>query len=204
MKAIGRLFLQGLVAVLPIAVTIYILYWLATSAEAVLAPIIKLVLGPERYLPGLGVAAGFVIVCGIGLLLHAWFVRSLFQLSEKILQSIPLVKTLYGSIRDLMSYFEYSKKKQFNQVVMVNLPDEQTRLIGMVTRDDFSGLPDVAGSQEVVAVYLPMSYQMGGFTVFVPRSKVRSVHMSVEEAMRFALTAAMSTEKSKGDQEAPK
>ena len=66
---------------------------------------------------------------------------------------------------------------------MVTIGDDQTSLMGLMTRDDFSDLPEGIGDDETVAVYLPMSYQLGGFTVMVPKSKVRPVDMKVDQAM---------------------
>jgi uncharacterized membrane protein len=94
-----------------------------------------------------------------------------------------------------MGFFDASKKKDFNEVVMVEVVDKDTRLMGLVTREDFSELPDGIKDGETVAVYLPMSYQMGGFTLFVPKEKVKAVDMSIDEAMRFTLTAAVSSQK---------
>jgi len=195
MKKIGKYFLQGLIAILPIAITIYILYWLATKAENILGGLIKQILPENIYKPGMGVAAGFVIVLSIGILLRLWLFRKLFRLGEAILERLPVIKTLYGSVRDLMGFFDSSKKKDFSKVVMVTIAGTQTRLIGLVTREDFSQLPDGIDDGETVAVYLPMSYQMGGFTVYVPKKNIQSVDMTIEEAMRFALTAAVSTKK---------
>jgi uncharacterized membrane protein len=75
------------------------------------------------------------------------------------------------------------------QVVAVTLPGGM-RLLGFLTRADFDDVPGVAGEGEV-AVYLPMSYQVGGFTVLLPRSAVTPVPMSREEAMKFILTAGL-------------
>jgi uncharacterized membrane protein len=197
MRKIGKYFLQGLIALLPILLTIYILYWLAISAESILGGFIKLVIPDSLYLPGMGVAAGFVLVFCVGILLNLWLFRKIFQLGEKLLEKLPIVKSLYGSIRDLMGFFDTSKKKDFNKVVMVELADKDTRLMGLVTREDFDELPDGIGNNKTVAVYLPMSYQMGGFTVFVPNKNIQPVDMAIEEAMRFTLTAAVSTKKVK-------
>ena len=195
MKKISKYFLQGLIAVLPIAVTIYILFWLAVRAENILGSFIKFIIPSDFYVHGMGVAAGFVIILSIGILLRLWLFRRLFRLGEAILEKLPVIKTLYGSVRDLMGFFDTSKKKDFNEVVMVKVGDQHTRLLGLVTRDDFSQLPEGIDAGETVAVYLPMSYQMGGFTVFVPKANIQSVDMTIEEAMRFALTAAVSTKK---------
>jgi uncharacterized membrane protein len=65
------------------------------------------------------------------------------------------------------------------------------RLLGFITRSDFSDLPPGVGKEGEVAVYLPMSYQVGGYTILVPRSRVTAVDMSREEALRFLLTAGI-------------
>jgi len=194
MKKIGTLFLQGLMAILPIALTLYLIYWLATSAESVLGKAIRLVIGEDYYYPGLGVLAGFLITLGIGVLLKIWVFRKVFSLGEALLQEIPGIKSLYGSIRDLVGFFDASKQQGFDKTVMVTVGDDDTRLMGLVTREDFADLPEGIGDEQTVAVYLPMSYQLGGFTVMVPRAKVRSVDMKVDQAMQFVLTAGVSAE----------
>jgi uncharacterized membrane protein len=73
----------------------------------------------------------------------------------------------------------------------VTIGDTPLRLIGFITREDFGDLPVGIGGDDAVAVYLPMSYQIGGFTTMVPRSAVQPVDMSIEQAMRFAVTAGM-------------
>ena len=77
---------------------------------------------------------------------------------------------------------------------MVTVLDENVRLMGLVTRETFDDLPDGIGDEQTVAVYLPMSYQLGGFTVMVPRSKIRPVEMKVDEALQFLLTAGVSAQ----------
>ena len=194
MKKIGTLFLQGLIAILPIALTLYLIYWLATSAEAVLGGAIRSVVTENHYKPGLGVLAGFVLTVGVGILLKIWVFRKVFSLGEMLLQKIPGIKSIYGSIRDLVGFFDASKQKEFDKTVMVTVGDDDTRLMGLVTRENFSDLPEGIGDEKTVAVYLPMSYQLGGFTVMVPRSKIQPVDMKVDQAMQFVLTAAVSAE----------
>ena len=164
------------------------------SAESILGSFIKFFI-EDLYVPGMGVVAGFLIIVGVGMLLRVWIFHKVFEWGEKILEKLPLVKSLYGSIRDLMNLFDTAKKKEFNKVVMVTIANKDTQLIGLVTREDFSNMPDGIDNGQTVAVYLPMSYQMGGFTVFVPKTNVKPVDMSIEEAMRFALTAAVSIKK---------
>jgi uncharacterized membrane protein len=193
MKKIGTLFLQGLIAILPIALTIYLIYWLATTAESVLGKAIRFVVG-NYYVPGMGVLAGFLIAVGIGILLKIWIFRKLLSLAETVLQKLPGIKSIYGSVRDLVGFFDASKQKDFDKTVMVSFIDDDTQLMGLVTREDFGDLPEGIGNEETVAVYLPMSYQLGGFTVMVPRNRIRPVNMKVDQAMRFVLTAGVTAE----------
>ncbi len=195
MKKIAALFLRGLSAILPIALTLYILYWLATSAESLLGGAIEAIITERYYVPGMGVVVGFLLTIAVGILLHMWLFRKVLDLFEKIFNRIPLIKSLYASIRDMMDFFDKSQKKKFDTVVMANIGDPDTNLMGLVTRDTFSDLPQGVGSEQTVAVYLPMSYQMGGFTVMIPRSKIRALDMNVEDALQFVLTAGVTSEK---------
>ena len=193
MKKIGKLFLQGLIAILPIALTLYVIYWLATTAESVLGQAIRFVIG-GYYRPGMGVLAGFLLVLSIGILLRMWIFRKVLALSEALLQKLPGVKFVYGSVRDLVGFFDASKKKDFDKTVMVSFLDDDTRLMGLVTREVFDDLPKGIGDEKTVAVYLPMSYQLGGFTAMVPRSRIQPIDLTVDQAMKFVLTAGVSAE----------
>jgi len=196
-KKLGRLFLQGLIAILPIALTVYLVYWLAAFAESVLGKAMRFVIGDDFYVPGSGVLAGFLITLGIGVLLRIWLFRKVFSLGETLLQRIPGIKSLYGSIRDMVGLFDASKQREFDKTVMVTLADENIRLMGLVTRESFGDLPEGIGDEQTVAVYLPMSYQMGGFTVMVPKAKITPVNMRIDQAMQFVLTAGVSAENKK-------
>ena len=194
MKLLSKIFLAGLVAIAPVGLTVWFLYWLGDTAESLVAPLVKETLDVKEYKFGMGIASAVLFVFLIGILMRFWLIRVLFGWGERILARIPLVKTLYGSLRDLMGFFSTSNdgKKRLSQVVMVKVGGTDIRLIGLLTREDFSDLPPGVGSEETVGVYLPMSYQIGGFTTMVPRSAVEPIDMSMEDAMRFAVTAGMS------------
>jgi uncharacterized membrane protein len=198
-KKISKLFLQGLMAILPVALTIYILYWLAVSAESILGKAIRLVLPEKLYLPGMGVLASFLVILAIGILLKLWLFRKIFHWGEMIIEELPLIKSFYISIRDLISFFDSSKNKQFNKVVMVTLFEDDIKIMGLITREDFEGLPEQIYKEDKVAVYLPWSYQIGGFTIMVSKSKLEPIELSVDQALRFMLTAGVSTEKEKAN-----
>jgi uncharacterized membrane protein len=196
-KRLGRIMFQGLMAILPAVLTLYILYWLIWSAETVLGAVIKALLPDGWYIPGMGLLAGVTATFFFGLALNAFLVRRLLNLSEELLNRIPLIKTLYGSVKDFVGFFAAQREKEFNQVVTVELQfgGVPMRLLGFVTRSDFRGLPEGIGGEGEIAVYLPLSYQIGGYTVIVPRSAVRPVDISTHRAMGFIVTGGMITEK---------
>ena len=197
MKRLGKIMFQGLVAMLPAVLTIYIVFWLVRSAETVVGAMLKVVLPDGWYIPGMGLLAGLALTFLFGLALNAFLVRRLLGLGEKLMNRIPLVKTLYGSLKDFIGFFTVKRESQMNQVVTIELQFGGTplRLIGFVTRSDFSGLPAGIGNDREIAVYIPMSYQIGGYTVIVPRSAVKQVDISINRAMGFVVTGGMTADK---------
>ena len=198
MKQITRTFFTGLAVTLPVVATVYILVWLALATESTLDGLLRFVLPHVAYFPGMGVVLGVVLVFLVGLLMRAWVVRKIFGWTEALMYRVPLVKTVYGALRDFMNFLSRPQEQGLRQVVLVRLGDADLRVMGFVTRDDRAGLPPGMSEPGMIMVYLPMSYQIGGYTVLVPRASVQPVDMSFEEAMRFTLTAGLSVPAVKG------
>ena len=191
MRFISRNILTGLLTILPVALTVYLLYWLAITSESVLGGMIQLVLPADMYWPGMGIIAGLAVVFVLGLLMHAYVVQRLFAFAERLLYRVPLIKSVYGAIRDFFNYFAPSIKKEYTQVVAVTIGDTDMQVIGFVTQAIPENLPEGFSEPNSILVYLPLSYMIGGYAVLIPRSKVRPLDMSMEDAMRFTLTAGV-------------
>jgi uncharacterized membrane protein len=187
-KSIGTTLLTGFITLVPVVLTIYLLFWLAVSSEQVMGGALRWLLPNAFYFPGLGMIAGLVLVFFVGLLMKAIFVRQLFTLGEQILYKLPLIKTIYRVMRDLFDFFS-PKKEGFGQVVIVNLHDME--MIGFITQEDMERLPETFRNPGRVLVYIPMSYMVGGFTLLIPRENIKPCKMSMDEAMRFVLTAGI-------------
>ena len=206
MGFIGKAFLRGLAAILPVVVTIYILWWFLTGAETLLQDLFPLNPNPKwkedgesqhlYYVPGLGIAAGIVITLVVGILLHNWLIRWFVNLGTSLFERLPLVKTIYRMLKDMMSFFAHTDKHEFNQVVMVQPVKGGPELLGFVTRSHWEGMPEGFGGDGMIGVYLPMSYQIGGFFVVVAEADVRPIDMEMEEALRIALAAGITTKPS--------
>ena len=191
MNSLGRIFLTGVLTVLPVLATVYLLIWLFTTAESFLGKPLRWLIPGDYYRGGMGLLVGIVVIFVVGVLMRAYIVRRVFGFSEKILLEIPLIKTIYAALRDFFGMFAGENDGEALQVVTLTLPGSSMRLMGFVTRDEFSDLPEGIAEPGDVAVYLPMSYQVGGYTVFMPRTQISPVQMSREQAMRFVLTAGL-------------
>jgi len=195
-KGLTRTFLTGLAAILPIVITLALLWWLGTTAETLLGSMLRAILPDVLYFPGLGLIVALGLVFALGILLRVYLVQGLFAWVEDLMERIPVVKTIHGVVRDMMNLVSGDLEKQFGEAVLVTLPGTDYRLVGFVTREDFAGLPVELGSEGTIAVYLPMSYQIGGYTLMLPRERVEPLNLSLEDAMRYTLTAGVSARRS--------
>ena len=193
-RSIGTTLLTGFFTIVPVILTVYLLYWGAVKSEEVMGNLLRHMLPDIFYFPGLGTLVGLVIVFFVGLLMKAVLVRQVFALGEGILYRLPIIKTVYSAIRDLFDFFS-PRKDSFGRVVIVCLGEVE--IIGFVTQEDPERLPEAFRGTDTVLVYLPMSYMIGGYTLLVPQSAIRPCNMSMDEAMRFALTAGITGKKVK-------
>lgn len=188
MNALGKLFLKGLAVVIPVALTLAILWWMAAGAERIMGAVIKYALPEGWYVPGMGLVSGLVLIALIGLLSHVLIFQKIFNLGEAIFHRLPLVKTIYTAIKDFIGYLSPETGDEMGKVVLVQLPGQSFQLVGFVTREQFDDLPLGLNADETVAVYMPMSYQIGGYTLFLPRDCLTPLDMSFEQAMRLVVT----------------
>ena len=182
--------MRGLVVVLPIGFTIWLLWWIGSNMESLLRRLILLVVPAEHYLPGMGIVAALLLLLAAGTLFNALIVQSALATWERFLDRIPVVKTIYGATRDFVRLLPTGKRSDLRRVVLARFGD--ARVIGFVTQDDASELGIVEAKDGLVAVYFPMSYQIGGYTALVPRSRIEPLDIQVEAAMRLVLTGGIS------------
>lgn len=196
MKRIYQYFFRGLITFLPLALTVYVLVLFVTWAERSAMAMIRPIIG-DFYLPGLGIALGALAILALGFLVSLPITSRLFSFVELPFTNLPVVKSIYSSLKNFADYFSpHDEGSGGQQVVMLSMPDQELGIVGLVTRQSLKGMPKGMGElDDRVAVYLPMGYMIGGYTVFVPRSWITPIDMSVEEAMRSALIAFMASSK---------
>lgn len=157
LKTIGKIFVTGLFTVLPVLATAYLVVWSFVGAELLIGAQMRRLIPDQFYFAGLGLMVFVVVVFLVGLLMRAWLFREIVARSEHVLLEIPLVRSIYAGLRDLLGLFAQPSDEAQMQVVSVELPATGMRLLGFVTRSDLSDLPVDIGRDGDVAVYLPMS-----------------------------------------------
>ncbi len=181
----GKVLLRGFLGIAPLAITIILLIWLYNHLEFIFGGPIAYFF-PNLYFPGLGILIAVITLFLLGLLLNYWFVEYIYQKFEAFLKKIPLLKTIYNSVTDLMSFFNTGDKNKNNKVVSVHIAG--VKMLGLVTRETFDDLPKGIGTKDDIVVFFPFSYQIGGMTTIVPKSLVTAIDMTVEKGLRFMAT----------------
>ncbi len=178
MRRIATYFFGGLVFLLPIVGTIYILAIVFLRIDQIF-----------RFdIPGLG----FLLILGVvtltGFLVSTFLARGLANAIDNLFGRLPVVKMIYTSIKDLMDAF-VGDRKGFDKPVLVQvLPGSGIRIMGFLTREN---LPGVAGTEHV-AVYIPQSYNFGGNVMIVPRDQVSPLKIASGRVMAFIISGGVS------------
>jgi uncharacterized membrane protein len=193
MRKILSLTMSGLVTVLPLTLTVYVIWSVVHALEAWLrrALIAVDLVSPEHYWPGLGLITGFALLLAVGSLVNAYAGKILLRYWDDLISRIPFVKTLYGGFRDVLSLLPSGsgEKRDLQRVVLARFGE--VHAIGFVTREDVPPVLNSHGGQNWVTVYFPMSYAFGGYTIYLPRDHLEPLDISVEDAMRLAITAGL-------------
>lgn len=188
LKLITKYFLKGLLSILPVGLTVYVVSALIIWSERLSRRFLEVVVG-ESYLPGLGLVVAATVIVLLGFVVSQPIFNRFFFFLELPFRNVPLVRNVYSAIKNLSDYFSPKNTGGGQKVVVVKWPGANLELIGFLTNEDLKLNELDVGKK--VAVYFPLSYQIGGYTCFIPRSWVREIDMPVEKAMAQSLTAWM-------------
>ena len=187
MSYLNKIFFRGVVTLLPIALTIYILYSGILILDGLMGWVLRLIV-PDLHIPLLGLFLTITVIFMFGLLLNSYLTANILKTIEGYLLELPFIKTIYSPLRDLMNLFSRENQAGMKGVVLVELGQTGLKALGIITRENFRDLPIGNEAVEKVAVYLPYSYGVGGFTLLVPKNRLTPLDLPVDKAMRLALT----------------
>jgi uncharacterized membrane protein len=194
-KSIFKYFLQGLLVIAPLAITIYSIYWVISTVDGWIPLFRKPIkdfqghtIGYKVQNYGLGFLMIILSIIIIGYL-SSFFIQSrIFSLFDKWLEKTPGIKYIYSSTRDFFEAFAGNKKK-FDKAVLINVFGDEVWIVGFLTDQEMHKFE--MGSEHV-AVYVPQAYNFAGQLYILPRHKVRKIdHLSSGEAMKYAVTGGV-------------
>jgi uncharacterized membrane protein len=183
-------FLQGMLVLAPIAITIYAAYWLVTSIDD-LIPILTVKNEEGKVIVrnfGLGFLMIIATITVVGYL-STFFIQSrIFNFFDRMLERAPGIKFIYSTTKDFFEAFAGEKKK-FNQPVLANIDDNDVWRVGFLTQENMEDF----GLKDYVSVYIPMSYSIAGNVYLIPATRIKPINEQVTpaEAMKFAISGGV-------------
>lgn len=177
MKRLAGYFFQGLIFLVPIAITVYVFYIIFTKIDSLLGlPI-----------PGAGFFVTIILVTFIGFLASNIFTKKVLNLVDRAFNKVPLIRLLYTATKDLLSAFLGDKRSFEKPVFVTLLPGTNVKVVGFITRESLASW----GMVNEVVVYLPQSYNFAGQIIVVPKEQVTIINASSSEVMAFIVSGGV-------------
>jgi uncharacterized membrane protein len=189
MKNVLKNFVKGILTIVPIILVIYVIYKTFMFLDSLLGNVLRPYL-QERYIPGIGLLTTLVLITFLGWLSTRFIIGSIIRLIDKLLEKIPFVKTIYSVIKDTVHSF-LGEKKSFSKVALVTLPGTNMKSLGFITTENLESFYQPLA--EHVAVYIPQTFQVAGFTFLIPKQEIEIIDVKPEDAMKFILSGGMTS-----------
>ncbi|NDL68450.1 DUF502 domain-containing protein [Anaerotalea alkaliphila] len=191
MKRLRHIFIQGLLALLPIATTLYILYFFYALLDNFLGGLIRRVF--RVTLPGVGMVSSILLILLTGILVTDVLGARLFRFGEKMLQRIPVVQRIYFGSKQIIDAFSLQGKQIFSKVALVEYPRKGIYVVGFVT-GACKGEVQEKTSANLINVFVPTTPNpTSGMLVLVPEKDVIYLEMTVEEGLKLIVSAGVVT-----------
>ncbi|GLK52211.1 MULTISPECIES: DUF502 domain-containing protein [Maricaulis] len=192
-------FLTGIVIATPLGVTLYLIVAFVGFVDNVVKPLIPARYNPENYLPGdftlpgLGVLIAVVILTLLGAFAANVFGRTLINLGDRIVAGVPLVRNVYGALKQIMETVFSGKSNSFKEVVLIEYPMKGLYVVAFVSANGDNNLKEKI-SDDVVGLFVPTTPNpTSGFLLYTPKKNTIPIDMSVEEAAKLIISFGMVT-----------
>jgi uncharacterized membrane protein len=196
LKKVFQYFLQGVIILAPIIITIYAVTALFNFIDNILPDIAGRFFphvfgidetGNPRKIPGIGFIVVILVVVVVGYISSSFIVGRLVELFDTVLERTPGIKIIYSTLKDFFEAFAGNKRK-FDKAVLVSVQDMEVWQIGFITQQEVAQF----GLEEYMAVYVPKSYAFAGQLYFVKKERVKMLaDVSSAEAMKFAISGGV-------------
>ncbi|OYD85613.1 DUF502 domain-containing protein [Azospirillum brasilense] len=195
----GRLrayFLAGVLVTAPIAVTVYLGWWLLAFIDGHVRPLIPTAYNPENYLPfsipGIGVLTLIIVLTLIGAFAAGYVGRLVVRIGEGVVERMPVVRSVYGAVKQIVETVVAKKSKAFREVVLVEYPRHGVWSLGFITG---AAHPEVQkmSAEEMVHVFIPCAPPTAGYLAILPRREVTVLDMTVEDGLKLVMSGGIVT-----------
>ncbi len=181
--------LRGLLLLVPALVTVMFVVWISRYIEQMLRPMILLVLPASWYLPGLALALFLVAAFLLGVATRNVLMRKVGEVLERWVERTPVIGRIYPVVRQLTDLLSGKERAHGGGVVLVDVAGVEGRVFGIVLQQGGHGVAWLPAEFDLV--YLPMSYQVGGYAVVLPRARLTPVDMSPGEALQMIVMGGL-------------
>jgi uncharacterized membrane protein len=191
-------FLAGVLVTAPIGITAYITWLFISFVDDRVKPLIPLRYNPETYLPfsipGIGLIVAVVFLVVMGSLAAGIVGRLITHLGEGVLTHMPVVRGLYSAVKQILETILAQQSSAFREVVLVEYPRRDLWALGFITGTTRGEVQRLGRSEEMVNVFVPTTPNpTSGFLLFLPRSEVFTLSMSVEDGLKMVVSGGIVT-----------
>lgn len=193
-------FLTGLIICAPIAITIWLTWSVIEWADSWVTPYIPYELTPQEYLPfavpGVGLLIAVILITSIGFLAKNLIGRSIVNFGESILHRTPLVRSIYKGLKQIFESVLNEQSNSFRKVGLIEFPSPGSWTLAFISSEVKGEIGQKLADtgEDIVSVFVPPTpVPTAGFLLFVPRSKIRMLDMSVEDATKFLISGGLVT-----------
>lgn len=194
-------FLTGIIVTAPIGLTFYVSFLFIGFIDSKVRNIIPVKYHYDNILPfeipGIGLLIVFIMLTFIGFLTAGIIGRYIIKLGERIIARLPIIRSVYGALKQIFESVLKTSSKSFREVVLIEYPRKGIWAIGFITGDT-KGEVQETSKDELVNVFLPTTPNpTSGFLLFVPRKDLRVLNMNVEEGIKMVISGGIVTPKFK-------
>lgn len=189
MKSLLKNFINGILTIVPIILAIFVVVKTFLFLDSLMGNVLRTYL-KDDYIPGVGLLATLILITLLGWLSTKFITGSIIKVVDRLLEKIPLVKTIYSVIKDTVHSF-LGEKKSFSKVALVRIPGTEMKSLGFITSESLEDFYHPL--KEYIAVYVPQTFQVAGFTFLIPKEQVEIIDVKPENAMKFILSGGMTS-----------
>ncbi len=196
-QRIRAYFFAGVLITAPISITLYLAWIFVNFVDRQVTPLIPKTYNPNTYLPfdlpGLGLLIAFLAFTIVGALTAGFFGRFFMRISESILARMPVIRSIYGAVKQILETVLAQKSNAFREAVLVEYPRRGVWAIAFITGHTKGEVQNIT-EEESINIFVPTTPNpTSGFLLFVPKKELVPLSMSVEEALKMVISGGILT-----------